>query len=107
MMKFWNLDWGTWIYGAMYAFVSAGSGSILAGFTAAYVDPEHFNISNPKRILELLGGMFLFAAVPAFFGFLRQNPLPKIITTTTDSITVKRNPPTVTATSTTTTTETK
>jgi membrane protein implicated in regulation of membrane protease activity len=80
-----------WLYGLFAATVAAGAQAISGGFALAFIDPAHFNIDHPALIVKIMAAMFLFAAVPVFFAYLAQKPLPSI-TTTTETTTLEHNP---------------
>ncbi len=60
-----------------------------------FVDPAHFNLAQPRMLIEAIMATFLFAGFPAFFAYLHQNPLPTEIRTTTTTTSVQDDPPAI------------
>jgi hypothetical protein len=83
-----TLDWGSWVYGLVAAFVGGGASGVVAGVVVSVKDPEHF-AKDPNAFLSLVGWVFLCTGVLNFFAFLRNAPLPatKQVTTTTTTVT--------------------
>lgn len=77
-----SLDWGNWIYGLVAGFIGGGSTAVSGGLALLVIDPNDFNFSNPK-LFKAMAAMFLFSGVKDMMLYLHQQPLPKIITTTT------------------------
>lgn len=71
-----QLDWSNWIYGLVYALIGGGATAVTGAFATALVDPDHFNIAHPAKLLETMAITFIIAGVLAGFGFLKQKPLP-------------------------------
>ncbi len=86
MPGFGKLDWDNWIYGLFYALIGGGASAVSGGFATLLVDPDHFNIAHPGRLLETMGVTFLIAGAISGFGFLKQKPLPDQIKTVTTSV---------------------
>lgn len=87
-----NLDWGNWIYGLTAAIIGGGSTAVVTGVAVVVTDPQHASL---RHLAETTAVVFLFSAVKDAFLFLKQNPLPKIITTTTTETVHQANPTTV------------
>jgi hypothetical protein len=81
--------------GLIAAVVGAGSGAVVAGFSSMAVDPDHFNLQNPQKLFTNMLVMFLFSGAIAFFAKLHTNPLPTLITTTTETKQLQKSPPAV------------
>lgn len=86
-----DMDWGNWLYGLVAGAVAGGANSVTAGIAASALDDSrHFQIGSWKSI-ELMLMTFIMSAAFAMFFYLKQNPMPKIITETkTESVTVSR-----------------
>lgn len=89
-----SLDWGTWVYGAFFA-LSSGFGTAGAASFALYLqDPKDYN-PFLSRFWVAFGTVVFFSAGSNFFAYIKQNPLPKIKTTnsltvTESSVTLKQ-----------------
>ncbi len=96
MLIFSNLDTGSWFYGLVAAFIGGGSGSVSAAFGLMLTDPEHYSIAHPGKMLEVMAWTFLLPGLTAGFAYLKQNPLPTQIKTTTEKVElVRSNPPAI------------
>lgn len=84
-----ELDFGDWLYGLFAAVVSGGANAVVGGVALNLVDPRHFNTLNPD-FYKLVVTLFLANGTMAFFLYLKQNPVPKIVhkevTTTTTTV---------------------
>lgn len=78
MPGFGKLDWGNWLYGLFWALIGGGASAVSGGFATMIVDPNDFNISHPGKLLETMLVTFTVAGIIAGFGFLKQQPLPKL-----------------------------
>lgn len=78
-----RLDIGTWLYGLVGDMVRGGATSVTAGVTVAAIDPGGDFTLGRARSFELMGAVFAVHAVLALMKYLQDNPLPKIIKTTT------------------------
>lgn len=78
-----NLDWGSWFYALMYAFLGAGASSLNTALGTMIADPTDFNIQNPHKLIQVLAVSFILPGAVAFFAKLSQSPLPPVETTRT------------------------
>lgn len=74
-----NLDWTDWIRGVVAAFIGGGAGAVSAAFGVAISDPDHFNLSNPHRLIVAIWFTFLINGVITLAAFLRQKPVPDTV----------------------------
>lgn len=73
-----NLDWTTWIYGAVSALVGGGASAITAAVAAGAIDPKAFNLhSQLKETLSLMAITFILNGTLSVCFYLKQSPLPK------------------------------
>ncbi len=73
-----KLDWKHWLLGLVAAFIGGGAGALSAGFSAAALDPEHFNLAGGlSQTIELMGITFLISGVVAAAAYLKQSPVPR------------------------------
>lgn len=79
MSKFF-LQWETWMYGLGAALIGGGSGAIATGVAQAVTDPGHADL---RHLLALMGTSFAVAGLLSAAAYLKQSPLPPIVTTTT------------------------
>jgi len=66
-----------WLKGLIAALVGGAAGGITAGFAAAGVDPDHFNLSaGLPALFKLAGACAIVNAVLSVAAYLRQSPVP-------------------------------
>ncbi len=90
-----NLEWGLWLYGLMSAFIGGGATALSTGTAVSMIDPEKFNIQNPRPLLLMLLVTFVASGFAPFFAYLKQHPLPSIRTVETKTTTLQENPPAI------------
>lgn len=89
--KLLNLDWSDWLYGLLHATIGgmASSGLGWMGMAGAHGAGVDVPILNWKA----LGILLVSGAVPSFFLYLKQSPLPTLVsektTTVTETVTEK------------------
>ena len=89
-----KLDWGHWLLGLFAAFIGGGAGALSAGFSAAALDPEHFNLaSGLTHTLELMGITFAISGIVAAGAYLKQSPVPRETWTETERAEKKNGKP--------------
>ena len=89
-----RLNWGPWIYGLFAGFIGGGAGAVANGFANAFLDPQVFNTAHPSKLFEAVGLFFLINGFLAVAFYLKQSPLPSLqVTTTTEVVSVQKNPP--------------
>jgi hypothetical protein len=87
-------EWRLWLYGLGSAFIGGGSTALSTGATVSVIDPEKFNLSNPRPLFIAMVITFVASGLTPFFAYLKQHPLPAIITVTTKETTsLQQNPP--------------
>jgi hypothetical protein len=85
--------WEQWLYGLFSGIIAGGATSASSALTAALLAPDKFNITN-GHFYALLGITFMVNGLVAAFLYLKQSPLPALVTTTTtESIGVPGQPP--------------
>ena len=89
-----NLDWGSWAYGLIYAFIAAGASSLNTALGALIADPKDFNLESPRKLFTLMACSFLLPGMVAFFAKLSQSPLPTVRVTQETTI-MQTNPPAI------------
>lgn len=95
-----NLDWSNWIRGLLAALIGGGSSAVSGGIVVSAYDPKDFNFGDAK-IFKVMGFMFVFNAVLSMFMYLKQHPLPDVVTTvTTTEVSTSSGRPPVTITKT-------
>jgi hypothetical protein len=77
-----RLDIANWLYGLVSDLIKGGASAVTAALTVAVADPKDFNYADPK-IYIVIGAVFGVHALLAVSSYLKDNPLPKIVTTTT------------------------
>jgi hypothetical protein len=79
--------------GLFSGIIAGGATSASSALTAALLAPDKFNITN-GHFYALLGITFMVNGLVAAFLYLKQSPLPALVTTTTtESIGVPGQPP--------------
>jgi glycerol-3-phosphate acyltransferase PlsY len=82
MAGFGKLDWENWMYGVFAGFIGGGATAVTSGVTLNMVDPKDFNVYTSKFYV-MVAAIFAANGLMSMFMFLKQNPLPPIVTTTT------------------------
>ncbi len=92
-----QFGWAVWIYGMFAGFIGGGAGAVSSGFANMFVDPDHFNVAHPRLVLESMGTMFVVSGALSVFAYLKQSPLPAVVTvtTTTERTSIEQNPTTI------------
>jgi hypothetical protein len=88
---FGTLDWSHWLYGLLAAFIGGGASAVASGITVSIKDPEKFSLGS-GNFFELLFIVFMTSGSLSFFAFLKQQPLPPVITRTTVETAVQQSP---------------
>ena len=84
-----KLNWELWLYGLMAGVIGGASTAALswAGLGAAH----SAGLDVPTLNFKALGIVLISGAAPSFFAYLKQQPLPPIVTTeTTITVTEKK-----------------
>ena len=84
-----NMDWQNWLEGMWVAVVGGASNAVLAGMTLNFVDPKDFNVRS-HEFYQVVVSLFVVSAIKDFFLYLSQNPLPRLISKTTTTLTVEK-----------------
>ena len=87
-----RLDWSDWVRGLFAGFIGGGAGAFSGGLSTAIVDPDHYNLAHPQKILTVIGSTFLINGVISMMAYLHQNPVPELLTTTTTETTISHPP---------------
>ena len=64
------MNYKTWLKGLLAAIIGGAANTV----TAAFVDPQHFNLSHDGLIG--LGKFAAAGAIISFFLYLKQSPIP-------------------------------
>jgi hypothetical protein len=86
-LGFGTLDWSDWLRGVISAFIGGGAGAVTSGIVVSLGDPQQYNMGTQKFYV-LVGSVFLMSGLMNLMAFLRNKPIPDIIKTTTDTISV-------------------
>jgi hypothetical protein len=79
LSNFWgSLDWSLWVYGLLSGAIGGGANAVYAAFGAMVIDPHDFAFGSAKSF-QLMGWVFLFSAAMSAFLYLKQKPLPDIV----------------------------
>lgn len=95
MNKLKQLDWAGWFYGLLHGTIggAASSGLGWIGMTTA----RGVGVDVPTLNWKALGILLVSGAVPSFLLYLKQSPLPTVVTTTTTTATLTETKTTVPA----------
>jgi hypothetical protein len=90
-----RLNWSQWLYAVVSAFIGGGASAVSGGIVVSAYDPKDFNFGDTK-IYGVMLFMFSFNGLLNAFFYLKQHPLPEVITTTTTTETsiLSTRPPT-------------
>jgi hypothetical protein len=90
---FWrNLAWDQWAYGLFSGAIGGGANAVYAAFGAAVIKPKAFPFGSVESF-QLMGWMFLFSAAMSGFLYLKQKPLPDVVSEKKEqSVEVTRTP---------------
>jgi Fe2+ transport system protein B len=90
-----NYDWPNWLRGLLAAGIGGGANAVVSAVGLNMTDPNHFNAQSPT-FFKLVGTLFASSALVSFFMYLKQSPLPQVISkTVTTTIVEKTQTPTV------------
>ena len=82
------MNWGSWFYGLITAFVSGGAGAFGAVQGATMLAPQSFNLNGQiGNSLKLAVATFVMAGIGPFFAYLKNHPLPDVVSSTTVTVT--------------------
>ncbi len=82
-----SMDWGGWIYGLWAAVIGGGSTAASGAVAVISVDPKDFNLETNK-FWKVMMVMFAIGAATNFLSYLKQNPVPKIISKASSTTTL-------------------
>lgn len=86
-----DLDWGSWLYGLFAGMIGGGATAMTGALAASAIDGTDFAIGS-MRSFKLMAAMFAMSAAKDMFLYLKQNPLPKVVTVTTVETTQQLTP---------------
>lgn len=78
-----KLNWDNWLLGVGSAFIGGGSSAIVGGLTsmaAFHVDVTTWD--GAKKIISVMFINFILAGATSMFFYLKQSPLPTVVTET-------------------------
>lgn len=92
MANLWQqLDWSNWLYGLFAGMIGGGSTAVTGALAASAIDSHDFGLGT-ARSFKLMAAMFAMSAAKDMFLYLKQNPLPKVVTVTTVETTQQMTP---------------
>ena len=77
-----KLDWSSWFYGLVAGIIGGGSSAVVSGITVALQDPKDYGLQNGKFYWLVLS-VFCANGLMSAFLYLKQSPLPPVVTVTT------------------------
>jgi hypothetical protein len=77
-----KLDWSSWVYGLFAGIIGGGSSAVVSGITVALQDPKDYSLQSGNFYWLVLSVFCANGAMSAFL-YLKQSPLPPIVTVTT------------------------
>lgn len=88
-MKISQLDWSDWFYALMNATIGGGAASV-SGWLGA-IAAKDVGMDVPTMNFNTLWIFWLSGSMASLFFYLKQSPLPKVVseTTTTATVTTK------------------
>ena len=86
---FGHVDAQDWVRGLVAAFIQGGSAAVVSGVVVSQNDPKEYALGSGK-FFGLVTSVFLVAGTLGAFAFLRQKPLPDLITTTVTAKTTEQ-----------------
>ena len=92
MSFFRDLDWSNWLLGLWNAVVGGSSSGVIAGLVGSNVDPHGDAKFGSMPSLKLMASVALASGAFHFFAYLKQNPSPGLIKTTTTVFTKEERP---------------
>lgn len=88
-----GMDWSGWLYGLLAGAIGGGATAVYGAMAATMVDSSDFAFGSPKS-LKLMGMMFAMSFIKDAALYLKQNPMPKVVTVTTvETVERQKNPP--------------
>lgn len=87
-----DLEWGKWLYGLGAAAIGGGASAVSGGIVLNVQDAKDYNFGDPK-IYKVMIWMFGISGLLSMFFYLKQHPLPEIITKTTIETTTRQQDP--------------
>jgi hypothetical protein len=84
-----NYDWQNWLRGLWAAVIGGGANAVVNAVGLNMADPNHFNAQS-SDFLKVIGTMFGSSAALAFFMYLKQSPLPQVISKTVTTTIVEQ-----------------
>ena len=85
-----DYDWANWLRGLWAAAIGGGSNAVVGAFSLNMSDPSHFNAQSPTFFFFFCT-LFASSALVSFFMYLKQSPLPQVISKTTVTTTVEKS----------------
>lgn len=87
-----SLAWGQWFYGLGAAAIGGGASAVSGGIVLNVQDAKDYNFADPK-VYKVMFAMFCVSGLLSMFFYLKQHPLPEVITKTTVETTVRQQDP--------------
>ena len=76
-----RIDFTDWVRGVFAAFISGGASAVTSGVVVSSKDPSHY-APGSLDFFELVASVFFMNGLIGMMFFLREKPLPDIVTTT-------------------------
>lgn len=70
--------WGQWVYGLAAAVIGGGASAGYGALSVTIVDPKDFN-PQTNKFWYVAGLMFGFGAMTSFLMYLKEHPVPELI----------------------------
>ena len=83
-----ELDFEGWLYGLVAALIGGGASAVSGGIAVTMIDPKDFGAS--WKTIQLMGVTFLISGMMNAFYYLKDSPVPKRITETTQTTTTSQ-----------------
>lgn len=79
--------WSKWLYGLVAAGIGGGASAAYGALSVMIVDPKDFN-PQTGRFYAVSGLMFTFGALTSFLMYLKEHPVPEIVSSSRHESTV-------------------
>lgn len=77
-----ELDWGSWLSGVIGGFIGGGASAVTSAVSMLVVDPNYV-ATHGANIVKIATTTFVVSGILGAALYLKQHPVPEVITTTT------------------------
>jgi hypothetical protein len=84
-----NYDWENWLSGLFAAVIGGGANAVVGAVGLNLSDPSHFNAKN-NEFFKVVAVLFATSATVSCFMYLKQSPIPRLVSKTTTTLTVEK-----------------